>query len=83
MTARIEKDTNALGGAVTRHWFDNGYGASVLRGAPACGGLEIAVIHEDSGLVYDTPVTDDVIGYLNESDIDPILRQIEALPPRN
>ena len=73
----------SLGGTVVRHWFGDGFAASVVRGAPALGGLEIAVIHEDLGLVYDTPVTDDVIGYLSESDIDPILRQIEALPPRN
>ncbi len=46
---------------------------------------EVAVIHwsgENFTLVYDTPITDDVLGYVDESDLDALLDRIEALPPR-
>lgn len=67
--------------------FDNGYGASVIRHFGSYGyekGLwELAVIHwEDENewhLCYDTPITDDVIGYLSEKEILIYLDQIEKL----
>jgi len=31
-------------------------------------------------LTYDTPITDDVIGYLSEKEVSEYLEQIEALP---
>ena len=46
--------------------FDNGYGASVITGGIAyCNEAqpyELAVLEYDE-LCYDTPITDDVIGY--------------------
>lgn len=33
----------------------------------------------DWRLVYDTPITDDVIGWLEESEIEPILLKIKSL----
>ena len=73
--------------------FENGYGASVVRfqykgsGSYGAGeGLwEMAVIHYDGQkfeLVYDTPVADDVIGWLDEPEIQEKLRQIRDLPVR-
>ena len=49
--------------------FLNGYSASILRtdhsyGGPA-GLYEIAVVR-GGDVVYDTPITDDVIGYLDQ-----------------
>lgn len=66
--------------------FRNGYGASVICNDISYGheeGLwELAVIkwNEDEwSLCYDTEITNDVIGYLNEQAVDNVLQQIEAL----
>ena len=62
--------------------FPNGYGASVVRGPFTYGGpaglYEIAVL-KGKHICYDTPVTSDVLGHLSESDVEEVLRQIEAL----
>jgi hypothetical protein len=67
--------------------FPNGYGASVLRGPYSVGGaaglFELAVMEFDGdeySLCYSTQITDDVIGYLSESDVEELLSQIAALP---
>jgi hypothetical protein len=67
--------------------FDNGYGASVVRGFGTYGaesGLwELAVIHWRGNaweITYDTPVTDDVIGWLSDEDVEEKLREISELP---
>lgn len=71
--------------------FDNNYGASVVRNAFSYGhedGLwELAVVRYVGPdlipflLCYSTPITDDVLGYCTEEEIDETLAQIEALPP--
>lgn len=69
--------------------FKNGYGASVIQGPYSYGGpeglYEVAVI-EWSGigydLTYDTPITDDVLGYLEAEEVKGVLSQIEALPAK-
>jgi hypothetical protein len=71
-----------MGGDMAKVKFKNGYGASVLRGGPfytTNGTFEIAVV-DDNGLNYDTPITDDVVGYLSEPAANQILENIEALP---
>ena len=69
--------------------FPNGYGASVVNTSFSYSGDstgELAVIKWDSSddddfrLVYDTPVTDDVLGWLTPSDVADILDQIRDLP---
>lgn len=66
--------------------FPNGYGASVIRGSFTYGGKddlwEIAVLDAVGHLDYSTPVTSDVIGYQNESEVESVLKQIEALPAK-
>jgi hypothetical protein len=73
----------------TIHRFDNGYGASVICNEFSYGvnqGLkELAVIkfyadNLDSWfLCYTTPITEDVIGYLKDEEVDALLAKIEAL----
>lgn len=74
-----------LGGLCHRFDFPNGYTASVVRHSGSYGsdrGLwELAVMH-NGDLVYDTPITDDVIGHLGESDVDALLDKVAALPER-
>lgn len=67
--------------------FENGYGASVICHDGSYGGpykkggpnqWEIAVL-KDGEICYDTPITDDVIGRLNDPQVDDILRKIARL----
>lgn len=76
--------------------FDNGYGASVIRGPYSYGGeknlFELAVIHfvepehSDQGEEYDfeldedNDITQDVLGYLTEEDVVKYLNEIKELP---
>ena len=63
--------------------FQNGYGASVIKGPSAFSDserpYEIAVLHNKE-LCYTTYITDDVIGYQTEKDVEKVLAQIKALP---
>lgn len=65
--------------------FPNGYRASVICGIRTYGGnqglYEIGII-ADGTLCYDTPITNDVIGYLNESEVEEVLGRIQDLPKR-
>ncbi|EJE1078073.1 hypothetical protein M4H08_001910 [Listeria monocytogenes] len=64
--------------------FPNNYGASVVSG-PYTYGIELAVIlfdNEDWHIVYDTPITNDVLGYLNEASLKRALKDIYDLPIR-
>jgi hypothetical protein len=81
------KSRSLNGGTQELYRFPNGYGASLIRGGYiAYGGLEIGVMRYhgegpyDCALTYSTPITDDVLGHLDEDDIEPILDQIAALP---
>jgi hypothetical protein len=62
--------------------FDNGYGASVIRHQYSYGGdkglWELAVL-KDGELCYDTEITSDVEGHLNEDDVDILLSNIKEL----
>lgn len=68
----IKDGSGPAGSNQTIYRFPNGYGASVIRGGVmAYGGLEMAVVKFDTeghdfSLCYDTPITSDVLGYLNE-----------------
>ena len=63
--------------------FDNGYGASVIIGPHTYGGedglYELGVLGKDKKLTYDTPVTDDVEGYLSETQVTDLLIKIQQL----
>ena len=88
---KFEYTEKAKDGGVQRLYrFDNGYGASVICHNHSYGGdeglWELAVIvYGDVGylLCYDTDITDDVIGYLSEEEVDQLLVSINALEKRN
>ena len=88
--ADLKFETDELGEHAF-HIFDNYYGVSVVRGPYTHGGrkglYELAVIYmapedRESKIVYDTPITNDVMGYLTPDNITDIMAQVEALPPR-
>ena len=73
--------------------FPNGYGASIVQHPFSYGGnkgkWELAVLCNISGkpfdrgfkfeLCYSTPITDDVLGYLSEFEVNETLDEIEKL----
>jgi len=63
--------------------FENGYGVSVITGVHAYSSddmpYELAVLGKDGHLTYDTPITDDVIGHLNEDRVSSIMIQVQNL----
>jgi hypothetical protein len=67
--------------------FENNYGASLIRSYFSYGN-ELAVLYfhnedvDDYRLVYDTPITNDVLGHLDAEDVEEALDAIKALPPR-
>lgn len=72
-----------MGGVQARIQFENGYGASVVKGEYTYGGdkglYELAVLDSEGDLTYNTPVTSDVEGYLSEDDVTRLLEQIQSL----
>lgn len=77
-----------LGGVQATVNFSNGYGASVVRSEVSYGGLngkwELAVF-KDGEVTFDTPITDEVLGWLTKGQVTKYLRAIEALekPEKN
>jgi len=83
-------------GVMARIFFDNGYGAAVMKLTLAKielhafgsygvekGLWELAVMrgnNDEWELAYDTSVTDLVEGYLTEDDVTRLLGEVEALP---
>ena len=67
--------------------FDNGFGISVVSHSWSYGGpngmYEIAVLDSDGCITYDTPITNDVIGWLSKSDVNRIMKEIQQLPAIN
>jgi len=74
---------NGTGGIQARVKFDNGYGASVVKSPSSYGGksglYELAVLGKDDHITYDTPITNDVLGYLSKAEVTTILVQIQSL----
>lgn len=76
-------------GLQARMDFDNSYGVSVVRFRTFGIGYgsytdnesqwELAVLR-DGNITYDTPITDDVIGYLSSSDVTRVMKEGQALP---
>ena len=66
--------------------FDNGYSASIVSNDMSYGSdrglFEIAILYK-SNIVYDTGLTNDVIGFLDFQEVADTLKKIEQLPQRN
>jgi hypothetical protein len=69
-----------------KHFFDNGYGISVIRSQSSYGGseglYEAAVLKgddEEYEVCYETPITSDVLGHQTEKNIESVLSQIKKL----
>jgi hypothetical protein len=71
------------GGVAGKIMFKNGYGASVIRHEHSYGGkkglYELAVLDNEGNLTYDTPVTNDVLGFLSPKEVTDYLIQIQDL----
>jgi hypothetical protein len=69
-------------GIVSRTQFDNGYEVSVVKSPHSYGGakgLYELAIFKDGDICYDTPITDDVIGYLRPEDVTDVMERVEKL----
>jgi hypothetical protein len=66
--------------------FPNGYGASVVSHDNSYGGknglFEVAVLRGDD-IVYDTPITQDTVGFCEFGDVAEVLEKIKNLPATN
>ena len=73
----------SMGGIQREYKFENGYGASVVMHNGSYGGTkglwELAVLDSEGSLCYHTPVTQDVIGNLNDSEVQKYLTEIKEL----
>jgi hypothetical protein len=81
----IEFKSNPMGeeyGIVSRTKFDNGYEVSVVKSEYTYGGkdgLYELAIFKDGDICYDTPITNDVIGYLRPEDVTEVIQKIQKL----
>jgi len=85
---KFEQRSDGIDGTTARVFFPNGYGASIITGAMFYTSYdapyELAVLHGDaekSSLCYDTPITNDVLGYQTASDVERTLDEIASLTP--
>lgn len=71
---------------IQKYWkiqFPNSYGASIIGGGPGTYGdgektFEVMILYEGEPC-YDTPITNDVLGYQSEAEVHDILKQLENL----
>ena len=76
-------DLPDLSGIYSRTIFENGFGVSVIKHKYSYGGpdglYELAILDSNGEITYDTPITDDVIGYLTEEGVTALLAEIQLL----
>ena len=77
------KDTKVPKGISTTVEFPNGWGVSIIQNDVSYGGksglFEIAVLDSKGNISSETDITDDVLGWLDEGDVDKILSVIPKL----
>lgn len=74
---------SGLTGVRTKMMFDNGFGVSVVSHDFSYGGrnglYEVAVLDSGGDLTYETPITNDVIGWLSENEVSEVMAKIQNL----
>jgi hypothetical protein len=79
----FKEHPNGMGGVQAKIQFSNGFGASIVKTPFSYGGskglYELAVFGKDGSITYDTPITNDVLGYLSEVAVTQTLSKIQAL----
>jgi len=77
---------SVAGGRWTKHFFDNGYGISVVKFKGSYGyeeGLYESTVlkgtEEKYEICYDSVITDDVLGYQTEEEVEVLLYEIENI----
>lgn len=87
MTEMSEKftESNIFGGIRYVADFDNKYSISIIKHSDSYGReedkWEIAVLHNGE-LCYDTPVTDDVVGWLTDEEVIEYFFKVKFLPEK-
>jgi len=82
------------GGIYAKHTFRNGFGVAIYRytntlmngvidegSLGSLEGLFEAYITKNGKVTFDTPLADDVLGHLNEDQIEDLLSVVEVLHP--
>lgn len=84
---QFDTHPSGMGGVQALIFFNNGYGASIVQTPFSYGShegkYEVAVMKGCPGdfkICYDTPITGDVLGYLDTLDVTKTLQEIKALP---
>jgi len=77
---------NDLGGKQAKLFFENGYGVSIVFGilfySNGIDTYEVAVLKGDKDnwkITYNTPITDDVLGYLTMDEVQEVIDRVEKL----
>ena len=82
LSGEITTDHDDLGFRYKIKFLDTSYGASIIKRVGSYGmendDWELAVTYDDH-LYYDSPITDDVVGWLSEEELIDILAQIRNL----
>jgi len=83
MDFKTLRKTDREDGVQYHYKADNGYGASIIQTINSYGskqGLwELAVLDSEGEITYHTPITNDVLGYLSEEDVNETLEKIKNL----
>ena len=88
----LEFEPHHFNGLAAKMFFKNGYGISVVRFkmSNGCYGSytnndnewEIAILkaeENDYDLCYDTPITNDVLGFQTEQDVTNVMKKVQEL----
>lgn len=76
---KFEKD-KVLQGVYAKMNFPNNYGVSVIRNRYSYGGAqglyELAVLYKGE-ITYNTPITNNVLGHLNEQEVSEVMNKVQ------